>query len=149
MIGDSFLNPVEMNEIQLEFGRMLNSFESCDIMIQYKLPTGTTVEDAVYGDTISTAWTQHQITTRASQEIIHPRNIKVLDWGILEAGDCIFYIATTVDLTVIDELQNAVIVCNGVKWLPVTRKLKAFYNYLLTRFGNGQVGQIIPCKLQQ
>jgi hypothetical protein len=143
-----FLTKAEMNGMTGDFRQLLRSPESCDIEFQFRVPGGTVTKDAVYGNTTATTWSRGNLPCRAVQEIVKPRSVQILEWGILEVGDCIFYIDQDVDLTVIRQQQDVVIMCNNQTWVPQIAKLKSFENFLIMRFGNGQIAQVIAAKLK-
>ena len=142
-----FLRPHEANLILRDYKELLASPEALVLTINYKTPV-TPVFDPVYQVYTAASWTNSTLTPRAIQQIVKPTHNEVLKWGILEAGDCMFYLLNSVDLSVIN-YDSCEIVAGGVTWIPVPVERKEFYNYLLHRLGSTQVGQVIPAKLKQ
>ncbi len=150
MGNPAFLMGSEILIVQRDFSALINSPEATELDFVYSSGVGAATTDSVFGVVDYIDDTQEfSFPGRGIQEIVKPRDESLLKWGILEKGDAIFYISKDVDLDVgIDgslEIQGP----NNVRWSPVPKKLKAFHNYLLTRLGNSQLAQVIPCKLKQ
>lgn len=142
-----FLRPHEKSLILADYKRMLNSAEAMDLVIAHRVPVNP-VTNSVYGTTTADSWTTVEIETKAIQKLVHPKNEDILRWGILAAGDSIFYIGIEVDLASI-RFDTVVINAGNELWYPVPRKEKQFYEHIAWRIGNTQVGQCIAAKLKQ
>jgi hypothetical protein len=147
MIG--FLRPSEANLVKRDYKELLASCEAVTLSIAYKVPVNP-VYDPVYKVTTADSWTNTVIapSPKAIQQIVKPVHYEVLKWGILEAGDCIFYLPNDIDLSSID-YDTCEITAVNVTWIPVPVKRKEFWNYLIHRLGDSQIGQVIPCKIKQ
>lgn len=148
-----FLRPEERQLMRRDGEELLNSAESIELDIHYKVPTNP-VLNAAYDTWTADSWTDAIFTPKpkAIQKIIEPnRHYDIVRWGLLEAGDCIFYFSNNVNLkgTINGAMYDtATIVAAGVEWQPIPISRKEFYNYLLWRLGSSQVWQVIPCKLK-
>ena len=146
----AFLTAIEAAMMKRDFSSLLNSPEATDLTFTYAFGTGAATPDAVFGVTDYANETQEvSFSGRGLQRIVEPREESILKWGILEEGDAIFYVDIDVNLDVGIDGSLEIVGPNGVRWSPVPRNLKEFYNYLLTRLGNSQVAQVIPCKLKR
>lgn len=143
------LTPYELAMIGQDFESIINQgSESVVASFEYLLGGVPVSFDDTYGISGFTQPTTETITGMVLQEFIKPRNEKTLAFGVLEVHDCILYASTSLNLNV--GIPNSMrIIVQGVRWRPVPKINKAFYNYLLSRLGNLQVGQVIACKLEQ
>lgn len=147
-----FLTPQEIQIIKSDFENILRAPEATLVALKHKLPSSVLADDAFgvidAGEGIIT-------TTSASclQEIIlvqkHGTRFEgILSFGILTFGDCVFYFSKNTDLE-LGDYESLRIVAEEVEWKPIPKKFKAFYNYLSTRLGNDQVGQVVPCTVKK
>jgi len=143
---NDFLSAAELALIEQDHTDLLASEETSDIVVHYSTPLGPVVEHPVYHTKTASGYSSDTLELRALQHIIKPQNYNITRWGILTAGDAVFYVPPDVDLSVIPD-DNAYIMAGGLRWQPVPRTNKAFYNYLVERIGNKQFVQAIPCKL--
>ena len=141
-----FLRPADLALMKKDMRGILASAEAVHISIQYQAPVGPVVVNEVYGVSSPSAWSTQTITATAIQKFIHPNNLKVTQWGILDAGDCIFYISPDVDLSGIP-LDTAVIKSGNLNWQGVPLANRAFYESLEVLIGNQQFFQVLPAKL--
>lgn len=150
MGNPAFLIGPEILMVQRDFSVLLNSPEATELDFVYFSGVGAATPDAVFGIVDYASETQEiSFSGRGIQEIVKPRDESLLKWGILEEGDAIFYISKDVNLDVGIDGSLEIRGPNNVRWSPVPKNLKAFYNYLLTRLGSSQLAQVIPCKLKQ
>lgn len=141
-----FLTASEILMMKNDFKILLASPEATDVTITYKVPTSPVVEPA-YGTVDTSGWITKTKKSKCIQQMINPRDEKLLSFGILEVGDCILHLPTSLDLSV-DNYDSMVITIVGVEWVPVPRNREQFYNYLIVRLGQGQLAQVIACKLK-
>lgn len=144
----NFLTGNEISLIRCDWQTLLNSPEATNVTFRYQELTGASDKDDVF-DVEDGSSQQQSFTGRVIQEIVKKHDETLLSFGILEVGDVIFYTDIAHDLSVGIEGSLEVVGPNNVEWSPVPRNLKEFYNYLLTRLGNSQLAQVIPCKLKQ
>jgi len=129
---------------------MIASAESADIEIHYKHLSGQSALDEVYGEYVDGTWVGLTIRAKAIQKIVKPKQEDVLKFGVLEAGDCIFYMNTDVDLTVIEHSETVRInvVNENTQWYVVPRhSFKPFYESIQLRIGNTPILQPLAAKL--
>lgn len=147
--ASQFLNGIEASLIKRDYECMLaTSCHASVITGEYKTPVSP-VTDAVYGIKDAASWDTTYFTGKAIQQIVRKRDEDLLGFGILEAGDCIFYLQTGLDLSQGEEETLEIIDPGELRWIPVPRKQKIFQTYLLHRIGQTQVGQCLPCKLKK
>lgn len=150
MTFPAFLTGAEVALMKQDFSALLNSPEATDLTFVYASGVGAATPDTVFGLTDYANEEQEvSFTGRGIQQIVGPREESILKWGILEEGDAIFFVSTSQNLDVGIDGSLEIVGPNGVRWSPVPRNLKAFYNYLLTRLGNSQLAQVIPCRLKR
>lgn len=147
--GTQFVNGIEAKLIKRDFECLLaSSCESSIITGEFKT-LNSPILDEVYGiqdaDSIDTTY----FTGKAIQQIVRKRDEDLLGFGILEAGDCIFYIQTALDLSQGEPQTLEIIDPAGLHWVPVPRVQKLYQHYLLHRLGQTQVAQVLPCKLKK
>lgn len=144
-----FLTETERNLIKRDFREFLDSHEPSDIIISFKTPTNPQT-DTVYGNVTADSWATETITARASQKILRPYDTDILRFGILEAGDCLFFLLETIDLTDL-QYDSAIVKVKDTptEWNLVPRRYASFHDYLGFRLSNSQVSQVLPCKLKQ
>lgn len=150
--GFGFLTQQEIELIKSDFETVINSPEATLVALQHKLPSSALADDA-FG--VVDAGEGSLLTTSATclQEMIIDtkhgvRNEGILAFGILTFGDCVFYFSKDTDLE-LGEYESLTIVAENVVWKPIPKKFKAFYQYLNTRLGNDQVGQVVPCTVKK
>jgi len=150
MGNPAFLMGPEILMVQRDFSALLSSPEATELDFVYSSGVGAATPDTVFG-VVDYANETQEITFpgRGIQEIVKPKDESLLKWGILEAGDSIFYISKDVNLDIGIDGSLEILGPNNVRWSPVPKNLKEFYNYLLTRLGNSQLAQVIPCKLKK
>ncbi len=148
----NFMNSFEARLIRRDAKEMvLNSAESADILIHYLTISGATL-DEVYDEWVGGVTLTGVIEAKAIQKIVQPKEEQVLKWGILESGDCIFYLDTSVDLTIIEHATTTKInvVNDSVEWIPVPRHAnKGFHESIVQRVGNVVLFQPLPAKLSR
>lgn len=148
-----FLRGPEANLIRRDAKEMItSSAESADLIITYRVPHGTPTYDHVYGGWSAEAWIPTMMSgIKAIQQIIKPgKDEDILKWGILEPGDCVFWIDVGIDLSSIDYQDARFHILNdSIEWVPVPRNLESFQNYITLRVGNNSVMQPIACKRVQ
>lgn len=92
---------------------------------------------------------------KAIVEFIKPFNRVILDFGILQVGDCIFYTdpditKNLINLTANVDTTNYLIRDSfGVIWTPKLTDAVGFNSYLRNRVGNLDYSQVIPCTKAQ
>lgn len=142
-----FLTAAEARQIRIDFNNNLNAAEASTITGYYSQFTNPTL-DEVYSVKDYDAVDLYSITGKALQHIVKPLDIRILSWGILDAGDCIFYFNKNLELN-LEELETMYFVDpGGNKWNPVVRNNRAFTEYIRSRLGNTQIAQSVPCKLR-
>lgn len=147
-----FLSPFEANLIRRDAKAMIASSESADIEIHYQHLSGQTTVDEVYGEYVDGTWVGMVIEARAIQKIVKPKQEDVLKFGVIEAGDCIFYLDTAIDLSVIEHSETVRInvVGEDTQWFVVPRhSFKPFYESIQLRIGNTPITQPLAAKLSR
>jgi hypothetical protein len=144
-----FLTPIERGQIKKDVNDFLKSCETCEIHVNYKVPTNPS-EDEVYGNVTADSWASRHICCRASQMIVKPYQNKILDWGIIGVGDCVFYIDKAIVLDDVDYKScNVTIKGSTIQWIPVPLDIQSYQHYLGFRLGNDVLFQALACTLKQ
>lgn len=145
----SFLSPFEARLIRKDFKDFLKSSEPSDLIITYKVPVNP-IYDPVYDVTTGTEWTTVEIETRASQVILRPTSEEFHRWGLLRAGDALFFLDSAVDLSVADYKSVVLkIKDQTVEWTLVPMEYSKVEEYLGFRLGNSQVAQVLAARQKQ
>ena len=143
------MTPLHIRQMQVDFARLLASPEASDFRAIILTMQGA-VLDAVFGMVDATSGVASAVMTgRCIQQIVKPRDKQILEWGILEVGDCILYLSNDMDLTLTENQSIYFVDPSNVEWTPVPVTVKGFENYLYTRLGNSQLGQVIACTLKK
>ncbi len=142
------LTPREQVTIKRDFERILERGSEAVMATFSYLEGSAAIVDEVYGTASYSDEETLSVTGMVLQEFIKPRNEKILAYGILDTQDCILYASTSLDLSV-GHYDSMEITVENVKWRPVPRDQRAFYQYTISRIGISQIAQVIPCKLLQ
>lgn len=144
------ITPYELAMIGQDYESILNNgSESVVATFEYLQGSVPTSYDDTYGTSGYAVMETKIQTGMVLQEFIKPRNEKTLAYGILDVQDCILYASTSLNLNIGIPGSLRVVIGN-VRWRPIPKeKTRPFYNYLISRLGNLQVGQVIACKLEQ
>lgn len=143
-----FLTPEENALMKLDFQQTLESSDPVNLIIRYQVPNEPVVVDPVYGTVDAAGWVDKTIETTAIQQFVKPRDYAIRQWGILEVGDCIFWLSEDLDVSKVD-FDTAVFETGGVHWKPVpSGDLQKASHYAIFRTQIGQIAQVIPCKLR-
>lgn len=144
------LTPYEQMMIGQDYESILTTgSESVVATFEYLQGAVPLTYDDTYGTSGYSSVETKIETGMVLQEFIKPRNEKTLAYGVLSVQDCILYASTGLNLNIGIPGSLRVVIGN-VRWRPVPKeKERPFYNYLISRLGNLQVGQVIACKLEQ
>lgn len=148
-----FLSANEIALMQSDFSTLLNSPEATTVRFWSMRAADPLDSDDVF-HVEDGELEEVSFTGKAIQHFVKPQDEQLLKFGIVEAGDCIFFTSTDYDLQFSGCIEGAVTIDapypdNSVSWTPVPRERKEFFNYLITRLGNNQFSQVIPCKLKK
>lgn len=144
-----FLSSYEANLIRRDYRWFLQSAETSAISIVYQKPVDPTY-DPVYDRTLSDDWETITEDTKASQKIITPADEEILKWGILQVGDCLFFLLETLDLYDYEDHPITIRVHETpTLWEVIPRASRDVYERLGFRLGNTQVAQLFAARLKQ
>lgn len=147
--SDRFLTGVEAALVKRDYECMLmSSCHSSVITGEYKIPTSPVVDD-VYKIVDASSWTAYAFTGHALQKIVTQQDERLLAMGIVEVGDCIFYLSTELDLEQGYPETLELIDPGEQRWIPNLRRQGEAQRYLLHRLGETQVAQVLPCRLKK
>lgn len=150
--GFGFLSQQEIELIKSDFEDVLRSPEATLVTLRHRLPSSVLADDS-FGIVDAGEGTITTTSATCLQEIIidtkhGTRNEGILAFGILTFGDCVFYFSKDTDLE-LGDYESLRIVAENVEWKPIPKRFGAFYQYLNTRLGNDQVGQVVPCTVKK
>jgi hypothetical protein len=143
---NNFLRPADLALMKRDMAGILGSAEAVIIFVEYQAPVGPVTENKTYGFSSPTSWQSMVVSSTAIQKFIHPNNIQIKQWGILDAGDCIFYLPPEVDLSGVP-LGNAVVRTGNLIWQTVSLDNRGFQESVEVRIGGVQFFQVLPAKL--
>lgn len=143
-----YLSGFEVELIVRDFECLLTGCEASTITGEFAEPVSPVVDD-VYGITDATSWDMSHFTGKAIQKILNEFDEKSLGFGILKAGDCIFYLSTSLDLSEGHPQTFEIIDPGGLRWVPVPREQNVYQHYLIHRIAQTQVAQVVPCRLKK
>lgn len=157
MIG---LTPYEMSLIRQDWRQMIQAPEACSVTLRwqtYSQPTGTPVPDQVYKfDTRILDPTEQELSdVRCIIKIVHARDLKILEFGIVEVGDAIFFFEDTINLKepitgkpVAEDTLYFIDPISG-KWMPNIRQAGPLRRHLGMIIGNEAIAEVVPARLKK
>lgn len=152
------LTSAERTLIKADFVAMVSG-EGSLITIKYRTPLIAGAQpdiDPVYkNDRRITDAQEQTANAKCFMQIIHERNLKILGFGIVQAGDAIFYFLDTLNLQ--EPIAGKPALPNSVyfldpqqgAWSPITKNIGPLRNYLAMELGNDAISQVVPCSLRK
>ena len=135
-----YLSSQELRQIKHDYERLLKSPEACAIYLRYNRPNGDAVDETPINHPV-----------RAIHRVVNPLDLQKLKDRILEVGDSLFFISSSIDLSmpnaadaVIDGTLQ-VIDSAGKAWNPRIVNGGDKSRYVTYYLGSQQVGQVIVC----
>lgn len=145
----------EIRTIMRDFNLMVDGNDGIDVILEFIKPPSSVYDPAfgVYDPTPGEQLRLRDVNARTIQKILvkgeSPRYDELLQFGYLQAGDCLFFFKTSVDLEIAPDETLTIIDQYGVRWTPIPKTIKDFYAYITARFEDGGICQVIPCTLEQ
>lgn len=150
------LTPYEAQLIRRDWEAMLQSPEACKVQIKYytKIAQNMTTPDPVY-DVDNVPYGPQVILDCVSCliQIVNDRNLKILSFGIVEAGDAILYFSESLNLSEPVKGKPAIpdtfrfLDPTGNLWSPVLDDPGPLKRHLGMELGNQAIAQVVPCSL--
>lgn len=153
-----FLSQSDVNLIYADFERNLRSSEASLVTLRWRTllaPEGPPVKDEVYGidDQNQEADEQTKENVRTLQQIVGPKDYKLLQTGIVQTGEAIFYFSATLNMGEPNEgapvVPGSLLIqtADGEVWQPKLRESAAIQRHLACRIGNKQISQAVVCEI--
>ncbi len=143
-----FMTMGEYSLVMQDYEMMLLSPEATPTWFNIIRKLGGRKND-VYNHTEAFSVSEFSVSTPSLQQIVKPVDDEVLAWGILQAGDCIFYVSNNFNPGWQDTDEVYITTPDGLKWVPVPKTMDGFYKFIRARLGSSQVGQCVPAKLKR
>jgi hypothetical protein len=154
------LSAYERQLIKRDYREMVNG-EGSTVQVKYRTPLlggGSQPDvDPVYKTDRRQASSQLVTLPGGAKciiRIVHDRDLKILGFGIVEAGDAIFYFLDSLNLLepvsgkpALPQSLYFVDPLSG-EWTPVLKEAGALVRYLAMIIGNEPIAQVIPCSLR-
>lgn len=152
-----FLTPYEATLIQADYEHMLLGPDATKIDITYRSYLNnllTPTIDPVYkNDTRSMGPPIILEGVPCMIQIVHQRNLQILSFGIVEAGDALFYFLQ--DLNLVEPLPGQPAIPDtmiftepqGGRWTPVQDDPGPLRRFLAMELGDQAIAQVVPCTL--
>lgn len=148
------LSSAEIAQIKHDFESLLLSPEATPVTINYWHATEASNPDDVYDVDDAAKESVSVPDVRCLQHIVGHRDEEILDYGILHAGDAVFYFSVNLDLQSpmegkpVFEDSIKIVDPDGIEWSPVLEDLGPLGKHLLTRIGGSQVAQSVAARLK-
>ena len=135
----SFLTNSELNMMERDYKRWMDSAESCDVVLSWV--TYTDDPDDVYGDHPSDSGTPYTSEVKAIVQFITKTQVEYEDWGGAFAGDGIFFFKKTVDL--LGKKKLRITMPEGGVWAVDWSPPEAFHRYSQMSFSGKNFVQAV------
>jgi len=153
------ITPFEANLIRRDWEAMLHSPEASKVDLKYHATLGPGMQpstDQVYK--VDTTPYGPLVTVECIPciiQIVNDRNLRILSFGIVEAGDAILYFSETLNLS--EPVKGHVAVPDtfhffdaiGNEWTPVLKDAGPLKRHLGMEFGQQAIAQVVPCTLRK
>lgn len=153
-----FLHPTELNLLKRDYHQAVHHDSSVTILYHtYLDSTDPPVIDPVY-HTDERELDQTQVVREdvpCITKIVHERDLKILGFGIVEVGDCIFYFPDNLNL--LEPVLSKPVAPGtlyfrdalGNEWMPILKDTGPLRRYLTMVQDDNAISQVVPCTLRR